>query len=106
MHHSTFEAKDTTQLFIVTATYGGFVVVTVGTFLGLVTNNPVNKTVDVFYCVVGAVLYITAGALSIQHFQGWKYNSSTSNLGLTKASLSIVQGALFLVDAFFVYRWQ
>lgn len=104
LHYNTFEESEHIKMFVVSTTFLGFLVVVVGTFLGLITGNPVNKTVDMYFCVAGAILYIASGSLSIQHFQGWTFRSSVSNMGLTKGSLAIIQGAVFLVDGFFTFK--
>uniref|UniRef100_A0A0A9WRZ2 Phospho-N-acetylmuramoyl-pentapeptide-transferase n=1 Tax=Lygus hesperus TaxID=30085 RepID=A0A0A9WRZ2_LYGHE len=104
MHYETYEANGQSELFLITTTFGGFLIITVGTFLGHISGNGLNRIVDMYFCVLGACLYIAAGSMSINHFQGWKFSSSTSNMGLTKGSLGIIQGAILLVDAFFVYK--
>lgn len=57
-----------------------------------------------FFCVVGAILYIASGSMSINHFRNWRFGSDQANLGVALGSLAIVQGALFILDAFFVFR--
>nr|BAN21170.1 unkown protein [Riptortus pedestris] len=103
LHYNTFESEHV-KLFVESTTFMGFLVVVVGTFLGLITGSPVNKTVDMYFCVAGAVLYIASGSLTIQHFQGWTFRSSVSNMGLTKGSLAIIQGVIFLIDGFFTFK--
>ncbi|BES98651.1 Hypothetical protein NTJ_11468 [Nesidiocoris tenuis] len=104
LHYETMEANSSLHLFLMTATFGGFLIITIGTFLGYVTGNGINRAADMFYCVMGAVLYITVGSMTINHFQGWTFSSGKSNQGLTKGSLAIIQGAILIVDAFFVYK--
>lgn len=104
IHYNTLEEPGTFSQVIVTGTYAGFVVIIIGSFIGFLTGNSINKTVDLFFCVVGAVLYILAGIFTYQHFHGWKFNTSHANLGLTKSGLAIIQGIVFIVDAFFTFK--
>lgn len=106
LHYNTFEEQSHVRLFVTSTTFAGFLVVVIGTFLGLITGAPVNKTVDMYFCVAGAVLYIASGSLAIQHFQGWTFRSSVSNMGLTKGSLAIIQGVIFIIDGFFTFKAQ
>jgi len=104
LHYNTYEANSISHLYLITTTFSGFLIVFVGTFISLVTGHGLHKTIDMFYCLVGAILYIVAGSLCINHFQGWTFSSSTTNMGLTKGSLAIVQGVICLVDGFFTFR--
>lgn len=104
IHYNTFEERAPFNQLIVTATYAGFLIIIIGSFIGFLTGNTINKTVDLFFCVVGAVLYIISAIFSYQQFQGWAYNTSHANVGLTKAGLALIQGIVFVVDAFFTFK--
>ncbi|KAK9500794.1 hypothetical protein O3M35_001990 [Rhynocoris fuscipes] len=104
MHYNTYEADNYVHVFVIMTTFAGFLIVLIGSVLGHLTGNGNNRTLDIFYSVAGAALYIASGALTIQHFNGWRFDSSTTNLGLTKGSLAIIQGAIFIVDGFFSFR--
>ncbi|XP_039290227.1 uncharacterized protein LOC111058765 [Nilaparvata lugens] len=106
LHNSTFEGAGTFQLYLLAATFGGFAIIVIGVFLGHITGNPVNRSVDLFFCVVGAILYIMAAYFSYQRFQGWTYDKSHANLGLTKSALSLIQGIVFIVDGFFTFKLE
>ena len=66
---------------------------------------------DLFYSLVGCAMFITSGVLIIQFWNdsvggkviGWA-SSDRKNLGITKGSLAIVNGILFLVDVVFTFR--
>uniref|UniRef100_A0A023F8Q0 Putative members of chemokine-like factor super family n=1 Tax=Triatoma infestans TaxID=30076 RepID=A0A023F8Q0_TRIIF len=106
MHYNTYEADNYVHVFVIMTTFAGFLIVLIGNVLGHITGNANNRTLDIFYCVAGAALYIASGSLTIQHFNGWRFDSSKTNLGLTKGSLAIIQGAIFIVDGFFSFRSQ
>ncbi|XP_075230498.1 uncharacterized protein LOC142329685 [Lycorma delicatula] len=104
IHYQTFEAETSFALFVVTSTFGGFAIVVIGVFIGYITGNSVNRNVDLFFCVAGAILYILSGVFSYQRFTGWTFNKGHANLGLTKATLSVIQGIVFVVDGFFTFK--
>lgn len=106
IHFNTLEEPGTFNMIIVTGTYAGFLIVIIGSFIGFLTGNSINKTIDLFFCVVGAVLYIFAGILTYKHFHGWTFNTSHANVGLTKSGLAIIQGIVFIVDAFFTFKLE
>ncbi|CAB0007501.1 unnamed protein product, partial [Nesidiocoris tenuis] len=43
LHYETMEANSSLHLFLMTATFGGFLIITIGTFLGYVTGNGINR---------------------------------------------------------------
>ncbi|CAH0773932.1 unnamed protein product [Bemisia tabaci] len=104
LHYKSFESNDTHSLFLSTATFAGYFIIMLGSFVGYLTGNPINKKIDLFFVVLGAILYLASGFYSIQHFSGWAYNKDQANLGLTKGWLAVVNGIIFIVDAVFVYQ--
>ncbi|KAF7405810.1 hypothetical protein HZH68_005179 [Vespula germanica] len=87
-------------------TFGGYLIILVGLFAGNIMGTPVNRRVDLFFSLVGCVLFIITGALNIQYFDELAYKSSFRDIGLTKGSISIIQGALFLIDSFLTFRGE
>lgn len=72
-------------------------------FKGHLITSPISKKIDIFYCLVGCAIFVAAGALNIEEFQNsWK--GSTRDYGLAKASLAIINGALFLIDSLLTWR--
>jgi hypothetical protein len=51
-------------------------------------------------------LFIAAGSLNIDYFQKLVHKSSFRDTGLAKGSLSIIEGIVFLVDAFLTFRGE
>lgn len=91
---------------ITMGTFGGYIIILVGLFAGNVMGTPVNRRVDLFFAVVGCALFIIAGALNIDFFSKLAYKSSFRDTGLAKGSISIIEAALFLVDAFLTFRGE
>lgn len=61
---------------------------------------------DLFFSLIGCALFIAAGSLNIDYFHKLAYKSSFRDTGLAKGSLSIIEGAIFLVDAFLTFRGE
>lgn len=66
-------------------------------------STPINRRIDIFFSLIGCAIFIAAGALNIKIFQdSWK--GETRDYGLAKASLAIINGALFLLDSLLSWR--
>ncbi|XP_047995460.1 uncharacterized protein LOC125233467 [Leguminivora glycinivorella] len=88
---------------LVTGTFVGYLIVIAGAACGYVLQTPSHKRVDIFYTLIGVGLFIASGAILIDRF----HNASRSefvNKNLAKASLSIINGAVLLVDAILTQR--
>lgn len=68
-------------------------------------STPINKRIDIFFSLVGCAAFVAAGALNIEHFDN-AYKGKTRDYGLAKASLAIINGALFLVDSLLSWRGE
>uniref|UniRef100_A0A1B6L227 DUF7775 domain-containing protein n=1 Tax=Graphocephala atropunctata TaxID=36148 RepID=A0A1B6L227_9HEMI len=104
IHYQTIEEPVPFNSLVATGTYAGFAIIVVGTFLGFMTGNSINKSVDLFFCVAGAILYILSAWFTYNHFSGWKFNTGHANLGITKSVLALIQGIVFIVDGFFTFK--
>lgn len=66
-------------------------------------STPINRRIDIFFSLVGCAIFVAAGALNIEKFQdAWK--GEPRDYGLAKASLAIINGALFLLDSLLSWR--
>lgn len=110
-YNSMGEHSDLHTIMLINGTFVGFSVILIGLFAGYLMNTPINKRIDLFYSLVGCAMFITSGVLIIQFWNdsvggkviGWA-SSDRKNLGITKGSLAIVNGILFLVDVVFTFR--
>ncbi|XP_003425760.1 uncharacterized protein LOC100678806 [Nasonia vitripennis] len=92
------------EMMLTTGTYCGYVIILVGLFAGGVMGTPVNRRVDLFFSLVGCALFIASGAVVIdnhQHESGESFNKH-----MAKASISIIEGVLFFVDAVFTFKGE
>ncbi|KAJ8912186.1 hypothetical protein NQ315_003790 [Exocentrus adspersus] len=83
--------------------YGGYIIILVGTIGGIIAGTPMNRRIYIFYCLVGCAIFVAAGALNIEIMKHWG-KSELRDYGLSKAILSIINGALFLIDALVEWR--
>ncbi len=74
-------------------------------------NTPINKRIDIFFSIVGGILFIASGVLIIQFWNDSGYGKihgifvkEDKNLGITKGSLAIINGILFFIDVVFTFR--
>jgi len=112
LHYNSFgEVVDRHSVLIINGTFVGFTIILVGLFAGYIMNTPINKRIDLFFSVIGCALFITSGVLILQYwndtvggkFTGW-VSKDDKTLGVTKGSLAIINGILFLVDFVFTFR--
>ncbi|CAH0564502.1 unnamed protein product [Brassicogethes aeneus] len=83
--------------------FGGYIIILCGGFAGHLMSTPINRRIDIFFCLVGCAIFIAAGAMNIDHYRHYG-NSEWRNYGLAKSSLAIVNGALFLLDSLLTWR--
>ncbi|XP_025990832.1 uncharacterized protein LOC105195395 [Solenopsis invicta] len=106
LHYHSFNAGDQPTAMITMGTFGGYLIILVGLFIGSVMGTPVNRRVDLFFSLIGCALFIAAGSLNIDFFQKMGWKSTFRDTGLAKGSLSIIEGIVFLVDAFLTFRGE
>ncbi|CAG9864217.1 unnamed protein product [Phyllotreta striolata] len=85
------------------ATFGGYVIILVGGFAGYLMSTPFNKRIDIFFSLVGCALFVASGALNIKVYDDFG-KSEWRDYGLAKASLAIINGAVFLLDSLLTWR--
>ncbi|KAF5285788.1 hypothetical protein FQA39_LY04249 [Lamprigera yunnana] len=102
-YQSTTGDQDTD--FISAGAFCGFLVILTGVFAGHLMGTPVNRRIEIFFCLVGCALFVAAGALNIQQYDNAR-KGERRNYGLAKASLAIINGALFLIDSLLTWRGE
>lgn len=83
--------------------FGGYVIILIGGFAGYLMSTPFNKRIDIFFSLVGCAIFVAAGALNIKIYDDYG-KSEWRDYGLSKASLAIINGALFLLDSLLTWR--
>ncbi|XP_055682812.1 protein snakeskin-like [Lutzomyia longipalpis] len=103
LHYHSLGETDTITIILTSGTFLGFSIILIGLFVCYLINSPIHKRHDIFYSLVGCVLFIAAGALIIQEWEN-AFKTDRRKIALSKGSLSIINGAIFLFDIFFVFR--
>ncbi|XP_044252474.1 uncharacterized protein LOC123003643 [Tribolium madens] len=103
LHYKSEVPHDFNTNTLSVAAFGGFVIILVGGFAGHLMSTPINRRIDIFFCLVGCATFIAAGAMNIEYFKDVR-KSEYRDYGLAKASLAIIGGALFLIDSLLTWR--
>ncbi|XP_055913582.1 uncharacterized protein LOC129947159 isoform X1 [Eupeodes corollae] len=103
LHFYSFNDGDIITSFLATGTFCGYILIVLGIFAGILMRAPIHKRIDIFFSVIGCCLFVTSGVLL---FEAWEYSfrTRTRDLAMVKASLAIVDGALFGFDAIFTLK--
>ncbi|XP_059472403.1 uncharacterized protein LOC132194856 [Neocloeon triangulifer] len=106
LHYHSFEAADLHAHIIISATFGGFLVVLAGIFAGIISGQPMPKRVDMFYSLCGVALFAASGVLTIQYYNNqWiTIDKDKKNIGVAKGSIAIINAVIFLLDLVFTFR--
>ncbi|KAB0793768.1 hypothetical protein PPYR_13388 [Photinus pyralis] len=104
LHYHSYTGKIETD-FVSSGAFCGYVIILCGVFAGHLMSSPINRRIEIFFCLVGCALFVAAGALNIQYFDNMR-KGETRNYGLAKASLAIIGGAMFLIDALLTWRGE
>lgn len=106
LHYHSFNAGDQHTAMITMGTFGGYIIILVGQFAGSLLGTSIDRRLDLFFSVLGCVLFVVAGALNIDFFVHLSLKGSFRDTGLAKGVISILQGILFIADAFLTYRGE
>ncbi|CAH0579377.1 unnamed protein product [Chrysodeixis includens] len=102
LHYKSYNTDADTGM-LVTGTFVGYLIIFAGAAAGYIMQTPSHKRIDIFYSLVGVALFIASGALIIDRYQHG-YKSDFRDMNLAKASLSIINGAVLLIDAVLTQR--
>lgn len=103
LHYVSLQENKVETILLIAGTYVGYTIILVAIFAGYLMSTPVNKRLDLYFSLVGCCLFIASGSLVIDYWrQG--YDTETRRKALAKGSLSIINGACFLVDLLLTFR--
>lgn len=112
--------------FLATGTFCGFIIILVATFAsllkkilvfhmfydetnlcccisGYLVKSKINKRIDIFYSLIGAILFLASGVFITEEWQH-AFRTRTRDTALLKGALSIVNGVLFIFDCIFTFK--
>ncbi|XP_017763934.1 PREDICTED: uncharacterized protein LOC108553515 [Eufriesea mexicana] len=104
MHYHSFTDAGINSAMITMGTFGGYLIILAGIVIGIILGTAIDRRLDMFFSVVGLVLFVISGALILDHFTNSVYHGSFRNTGIAKGCISLVEGVLFLLDAVFSFR--
>ncbi|KAF7993939.1 hypothetical protein HCN44_011208 [Aphidius gifuensis] len=87
---------------ISTGTTFGYVVILVGVTAGALMGTPVNRRVDLFFSLIGVVLFMFTAFVTFFHYQG----QESGMAGVSRGILSGIQGLILIADAFLTFRGE
>lgn len=102
IHYHSYNGDKNIDM-LVTGTFIGYLIVFAGAAAGYIMQTPTHKRIDIFYSLIGVALFTASGAVLIDNFQNTS-KSEFRDKNLAKASLSIINGAILLVDAVLTQR--
>lgn len=66
-------------------------------------DTPINKKLDMFFSLVGTIMFVASGALVIEAWEN-SFNSESRRLAMAKGGLAIINGVIFLFDILLTYK--
>lgn len=72
-------------------------------FSGFLVKVKVHKRIDIFYSLIGAVLFVMSGVFIIEEWQ-YAFRTRTRDLALLKGAVSIITGVLLAFDCVFTFK--
>lgn len=106
LHYNSMEAGDNFHLFFTSAVFGGYLIIMIGLVLGFFVDTAFGKRVDLYFTILGGLLFLSAGIMTYNYFSGRPKILETdhSKYGMYKAWTSIIAGVIFFVDGVFTFR--
>ncbi|KAK9744988.1 hypothetical protein QE152_g7332 [Popillia japonica] len=102
LHHESV-ANRFLEDFLCGAAFGGYLIILLGGATGHVVSTPITRRIDVYFGIIGVILFVATGAINIKFFEGYSKHEY-GKYGLAKGSLAIVNGVLFLLDSLITWR--
>ncbi|XKL60924.1 hypothetical protein PGB90_007981 [Kerria lacca] len=104
LHYNSLESADNLQLFFTSAVFGGYLIIMIGLLLGFFVDTAFGRRTDMYFTVLGGVLFLAAGIMSYNYFSGRLIQTEVSKRGMWKAWAAIINGIIFFVDGVFTFR--
>jgi hypothetical protein len=106
LHYNSMEAADSFHLFFTSAVFGGYLIIMIGLVLGFFVDTAFGRRTDLYFTVLGGVLFLSAGIMTYNHFNGRPkiLETEVSRNGMMKAWAAIITGVIYFVDAVFTFR--
>uniref|UniRef100_A0A182J558 DUF7775 domain-containing protein n=1 Tax=Anopheles atroparvus TaxID=41427 RepID=A0A182J558_ANOAO len=103
LHYKSLGERDAITQLLTSGTFVGYSVILIALFAGYLLSNPINKKLDMFFSLIGCAMFIASGVLILKEWEN-AWSNDTKKIAISKGSLAIVNGVLFLFDAVFTLR--
>ncbi|XP_058811336.1 uncharacterized protein LOC131676233 [Topomyia yanbarensis] len=103
LHYYSFDDGDLVTGFLATGTFCGFIVILTTVMIGYLMKAHIHRRLNLFYSLLGCGLFLTSGVFIIKAWEH-AYRTRTRDLAITKGSVALINGVIFLMDAIFTFR--
>nr|XP_029720579.1 uncharacterized protein LOC115262319 [Aedes albopictus] len=103
LHYYSFDDGDLVTGFLATGTFCGYIVILTTIMVGYLMKAHVHRRLNLFYSLLGCALFLTAGVFIIEAWEH-AFRTRTRDLAITKGSIAIINGVIFLMDTIFTFR--
>ncbi|XP_058448514.1 uncharacterized protein LOC131428528 [Malaya genurostris] len=103
LHYYSFDDGDLVTGFVATGSFCGYIVILSTVMVGYLMKAHVHRRQNLFYSLLGCGLFLTSGVFIIKAWEH-AYRTRTRDLAITKGSVALINGIIFLMDTVFTFR--
>ncbi|XP_049283569.1 uncharacterized protein LOC125763905 [Anopheles funestus] len=103
LHYYSFNDGDLVTGFLATGTFCGFIVILFTVMAGYLMKAHLNRRLSIFYSLLGCGCFLTSGVFIIEAWEH-AFRTRTRDLAITKGSIAVINGVIFLMDTIFTFR--
>uniref|UniRef100_A0A182UE88 MARVEL domain-containing protein n=1 Tax=Anopheles melas TaxID=34690 RepID=A0A182UE88_9DIPT len=103
LHYYSFDDGDLVTGFLATGTFCGFIVILFTVMAGYLMKAHLQRRLSIFYSLLGCVCFLTSGVFIIEAWEH-AFRTRTRDLAITKGSIAVINGVIFLMDTIFTFR--
>ncbi|XP_071443873.1 uncharacterized protein [Hetaerina americana] len=101
---STYPSANIDKMVVCYFTLAGYILINSIIIVGLFKGEQMGSITILLFLVCGGVLWISSGAFMIEFYDSKVFNSYANDRLLASGIISLVNGVVFLTDAFFTRR--
>lgn len=68
-------------------------------------NAHINRRIGIFYSLLGGAMFLASGVFIIEAWER-AYRTRTRDLAITKGSVAIINGIIFIMDTIFAFSYK
>ncbi|XP_035920066.1 uncharacterized protein LOC118517720 [Anopheles stephensi] len=103
LHYYSFDDGDLVTGFLATGTFCGFIVILFTIMAGYLMKAHLHRRLSIFYSLLGCACFLTSGVFIIEAWEH-AFRTRTRDLAITKGSIAVINGVIFLMDTIFTFR--